>query len=110
MDALSRYLWPGNIRELEHAIERACAVATGAEIEFEDLPDDVRQHADARRPRTQPLRDQELAYIRAVLERHAGDRQQTARELGISLSTLKRRLRLAAVVQRRPRGLDPGQG
>jgi transcriptional regulator with PAS, ATPase and Fis domain len=110
IDALSRYLWPGNIRELEHAIEQACAVATGAEIDLEDLPDDVRQHAEAVRAGTQPLLDQELAYIRAVLERHGGDRQQTANELGISLSTLKRRLRLASVVQRRPRRSAQGQG
>jgi two-component system response regulator HydG len=88
------YPWPGNIRELEHAIERACAVATGPEIDVEDLPDAVRaavglQESTSRRP----LDVRELAYIRAVLARHGGHRRRAAAELGISLSTLKRRLR-----------------
>ena len=37
--ALRGYHWPGNIRELEHALERACVVAQGAMIERDDLPD-----------------------------------------------------------------------
>jgi two-component system response regulator HydG len=94
LDCLLAYLWPGNIRELEHAIERACAVATGPEIDVEDLPDAVRgSHPVSRRPDHRPLADREIAYIRAVLDRHHGDRQRAAEELGISLSTLKRRLR-----------------
>jgi transcriptional regulator with PAS, ATPase and Fis domain len=88
------YSWPGNIRELEHAVERACAVATGPEIDVEDLPDAVRaavgvQASTSRRP----LEVRALAYIRAVLARHGGHRRRAAAELGISLSTLKRRLR-----------------
>ncbi len=39
--ALYRYPWPGNIRELEHALERACAVASGPEIDLDDLPEEV---------------------------------------------------------------------
>ena len=88
------YLWPGNIRELEHAIERACAVATGSEIDVEDLPAAVRgSYASARRPDQRPLADRELAYIQAVLDRHDGNRRRAAEDLGMSLSTLKRRLR-----------------
>jgi transcriptional regulator with PAS, ATPase and Fis domain len=94
LDRVLDYLWPGNIRELEHAIERACAVATGPEIDVEDLPDAVRgSNASRPRPDHRPLADRELAYIRAVLDRHHGHRQRTAAELGMSLSTLKRRLR-----------------
>jgi two-component system response regulator HydG len=94
-DRILHYPWPGNIRELAHAIERACAVAVGPRIEVEDLPSPVR-HAplserDARDLR--PLRVREREHIRAVLERHHGDRRATAAELRISLSTLKRRLR-----------------
>ena len=94
LDRLITYLWPGNIRELEHAIERACAVATGPEIDVDDLPDAVQDsHFPGRRSDRRPLADRELLYIRAVLDRHRGNRQRTAQELGISLSTLKRRLR-----------------
>ena len=98
LDRLLDYLWPGNIRELEHAIERACAVATGAEIDVEDLPDAVRGRRRRRRrtPDERPLADRERAYIQAVLDRHHGNRRRAAEELGISLSTLKRRLRRRA--------------
>jgi two-component system response regulator HydG len=97
LDRVLAYLWPGNIRELEHAIERACAVATGPQIDIEDLPDTVRgphavDHESARRT----LKDREVAYIRAVVERHHGHRRRAAEELGISISTLNRRLRWLA--------------
>ena len=41
LERILHYAWPGNIRELAHAIERACAVATGPWIEVDDLPSDV---------------------------------------------------------------------
>jgi len=97
LDRLLDYPWPGNIRELEHALERACAVATGPEIDVEDLPDAVRGvDASARRPDERLLADRERAYIQAVLDRHSGNRRRAAEELGLSLSTLKRRLRRRA--------------
>jgi len=96
LDGILRYLWPGNIRELEHAIERACAVATGSHIDLEDLPDAVRGRLPNDRATGRPLADHELAYIRAMVERHDGHRRRAAEELGISLSTLNRRLRAHA--------------
>jgi transcriptional regulator with PAS, ATPase and Fis domain len=90
---LLEYPWPGNIRELQHAIEHACAVATGPLIEVEDLPEAIRGHGLAAGRDQRPLLDRERAYIRAVLARVGGNRQRAAAELGISLSTLKRRLR-----------------
>jgi transcriptional regulator with PAS, ATPase and Fis domain len=93
-DRMLDYVWPGNIRELAHAIERACAVATGPEIDVDDLPAAVRgSRPSTPQPHPRPLEDRERAYIRGVLERHGGDRRRAAQELGISLSTLKRRLR-----------------
>ena len=91
-DALLRHSWPGNIRELEHAIERGCAVARGPEIDVDDLPTAVLDSTVA--PRTRPLRHHETSFIRATLKRHGGNRETTAKELGISISTLKRRLRI----------------
>ena len=94
LDRVLAYLWPGNIRELEHAIERACAVATGPQIDLEDLPEAVRApHKHEGPDDRRPLVEREIAYIRAVLERHHGHRGRAAQELGISMSTLKRRLR-----------------
>src|SRR4029078_13504429 len=43
MQALMRHRWPGNVGELEHAIERAVIVATSREIQVSDLPTTVRE-------------------------------------------------------------------
>ena len=94
LDRVLAYLWPGNIRELEHAIERACAFASGSQVDLEDLPETVIGRDRSSLARVQnSLADRERGYIVAILERNHGHRGQTANELGISLSTLKRRLR-----------------
>ena len=100
-DALARllaYSWPGNVRELEHAIERACIFATGSEIQVDDLPEAIRgweSDGGSARARTlhRTVQGFERAHILTVLNHHHGDRRLTAAALGISLSTLKRRLR-----------------
>lgn len=108
LDALLRHTWPGNIRELEHALEAACAVTAGPEIDLADLPPAV---ADALRfGPLHSLRERERAVVRAVLARHHGNRARAANELGISLSTLKRRLRGITVPSddgERPRHVGP---
>jgi transcriptional regulator with PAS, ATPase and Fis domain len=94
IERLLEYPWPGNIRELQHAIECACAIATGPLIDVEDLPETVRGLlVTPTGIRKRPLIDHERAYIKAVLDRVGGSRRRAAEELGISLSTLKRRLR-----------------
>jgi transcriptional regulator with PAS, ATPase and Fis domain len=94
-EQLQRYPWPGNIRELEHAVERACVVATGTLIGPDDLPPEVAQAMPANSDDRSagPLRARERDHILAVLARHGGNRRRAAEELRISLSTLKRRLR-----------------
>jgi len=93
-ERLQRYAWLGNIRELEHAVERACVVATGTLIRTDDLPPEVSQARPADSDdRAAPLRARERDHILAVLARHGGNRRRAAEELRISLSTLKRRLR-----------------
>ena len=94
IERLLEHPWPGNIRELQHAIEHACAIATGPLIDVEDLPEAIRGPRLATAGgRRRSFIDRERAYIRAVLDRVGGNRQRAADELGISLSTLKRRLR-----------------
>ena len=99
MACLFGYDWPGNVRELKNAIDEACQVATGSEIQIEDLPDTVRPAAASPSlPIADPSRDRrrlpdvEQMYIDAALERHLGNRRRAAEDLGISLSSLYAKL------------------
>jgi len=100
MPLLLRHTWPGNIRELENIAERAAVsmqtqdgagLATLFPEFFEKKPS-----ADAP-PLTDNLRclgkAAETAHARQVLDRYQGDMDETARCLGVSRSTLWRRLR-----------------
>ena len=68
------------------------ALAAGADIDVDDLPDDVRHLARCKGSKSS-LHERECAYVRAVVARHQGDRRQAARELGVSRATVARRLR-----------------
>ena len=89
-EALLTYRWPGNIRELEHALEYACVVSHGPILDVHDLPEALH------RPRARAawaIADRERDVVEAMVERWGGDRRLAAAALGMSLSTLKRRLR-----------------
>jgi transcriptional regulator with PAS, ATPase and Fis domain len=101
--ALLRYSWPGNVRELENAIEYAVAVGRGQTIQPEDLPLEVVEPAPAPRIKISapaanghpPANEAEI--IRAALEEHRWQREATARALGISRTTLWRKMREAGL-------------
>ncbi|MFN7981125.1 MAG: sigma-54 dependent transcriptional regulator [Vicinamibacterales bacterium] len=87
--ALLAYRWPGNIRELEHALEYACVMGAGPLVEVGDLPEDV----IARVPQAVPaILDRERELAAAVVAQYGGDRNRAAAALGMSVSTLRRRL------------------
>lgn len=86
---LCRYDYPGNVRELENLIERALILSTGARIESgEWLPTLVVDTSGMSR-----LEKLERAEIERLLECHQGNLNLVARELGISRTTLWRRLK-----------------
>lgn len=117
MEALQGYSWPGNVRELRNVLERAAVLCGEREIRPEDLrlsrtvvaappvispvppvpaasrvepvPESENPAADARAH----LRKMERRMIVEALERNQGNKAAVARELGIPLSTLKRRLK-----------------
>lgn len=95
LERIVNYPWPGNIRELENAIESACALATGALIELDDLPNGLRRNLALAASSTsvRPLCDIEREYILAALQRNGGNRTQTAEQLRIGTATLLRKLR-----------------
>ncbi|MBX3332151.1 MAG: sigma-54-dependent Fis family transcriptional regulator [Nitrospira sp.] len=94
--ALAEYAWPGNVRELEHVVERAVALASHAILALEDLPPEVLQSTGSAAERAEILpgtlkalqRDQVLK----MLESTQGNKERTARLLGISRRTLYRLL------------------
>ena len=98
LDEASDYDWPGNIRELENAVERALIVSGGAVLDSLALPAAVAMPIAA--PVTAvtdgTLEDIERAHIRRVLDRAGwvieGERG-AARALGLNASTLRGRLR-----------------
>ncbi|MEO7963820.1 MAG: sigma-54 dependent transcriptional regulator, partial [Gemmatimonadaceae bacterium] len=91
MQALLEHLWPGNIRELGHAIERAVLLARGDTIRGIDLG--LRAPAvNAMRLDEMPLDEVEQVLIRKALSRHAGNVSHAAKALGLSRSALYRRM------------------
>ncbi len=88
---LLSYPWPGNIRELQNVIERAVIVSRSEDIVPADLP--LKSPKGEGPVPTGTLADLEKAAILRALERNHGDRQETARDLGISLRTLQYRLK-----------------
>jgi DNA-binding NtrC family response regulator len=93
---LLRCEWPGNVRELENAMERAVALAQGSRVEFEDLPDEVRQvppKPGISLGAVRPLDEIEKDYILAALELNGGNQTRTAEQLKIGSATLYRKLK-----------------
>ncbi len=105
LDALKAYPWPGNVRELENALEYAVALCTGQTIQIEDLPEEIRAGgalAEPTRPAApavEPVRpadaavDPERARIVEALDAVHWNRHKAAELLGLSRSTLWRRMR-----------------
>ncbi|MDA8389264.1 MAG: sigma 54-interacting transcriptional regulator [Gammaproteobacteria bacterium] len=94
LEWLTRYDFPGNVRELRNMLERAVALAHGDTID-KDLLDGVpahRQMAPAGKA-SPPLNVVEADYIRQLLHEHNGNRRQVARILDISERTVYRKIR-----------------
>src|SRR5262249_30461339 len=91
IDAIPRYSWPGNVRELHSAVEYAFVVGEGPLLDIADLAPDLRGERPAGTP-PETLADAERERILAALARHKGRKVAAADELGISRSTLWRKL------------------
>jgi DNA-binding NtrC family response regulator len=105
---LVRHTWPGNVRELRVVVESALATGRGPTLALADLPASIAEPGGAPRelapetPHDTAPPSDEGARIRRALERAGGDRTRAAAMLGMSRSTLWRRMRSY--------GLAPGRG
>jgi two-component system response regulator HydG len=95
---LLRYAWPGNVREVRNAIERAVAMAPGPHLSVEDLPERIRDYRGAppisgSDPTVElPLEEIERRHILRVLEAFDGNKVAASSSLGIDRKTLYRKL------------------
>jgi DNA-binding NtrC family response regulator len=103
MEAMREYAWPGNVRQLRNCLERAVLLSNDGVITRAELPPEIVAPAQAHAPSAAfagapgqgaaPLREVERQQILAALEQTNWHRGKTAEVLGISPSTLYRRLR-----------------
>jgi len=98
-EILARYEFPGNIRELENIIARAVALAEGTEIQVEDLPPFLTASHLASEAGLQSLEEMERAHIARVLRSVDGHRDKAASILGITRSTLWRKINKFGLIE-----------
>jgi two-component system response regulator HydG len=107
MELLLNHSWPGNIRELEHVIERAYVLCSGDTIKTDHLPSDIMFPETSQPPVHEPAAPQpvqaqpiypagesvdEVKRIIDALRRTAGNKAKAARLLGVDRSTLYRKI------------------
>jgi transcriptional regulator with PAS, ATPase and Fis domain len=93
MRALLNHPWRGNVRELENVIERAVIFAEGREIGVEDMPFAVEGITDdVGEDLKEALSQFERQHILTSLRRHNYDKAEVAKQLGIGVSSLYRKL------------------
>jgi transcriptional regulator with PAS, ATPase and Fis domain len=108
IDLLMRYPYPGNIRELEHIVEHAFILCRDDAILPQHLPREVIDHVTKTPPSgddeaaESPLDAGERQTLVSVLQRHGWNRQAAARELGVSRSTLWRKMKRHGIAERGP--------
>jgi DNA-binding NtrC family response regulator len=110
MALLMAYSWPGNVREVENAIQRMMVVAKGDTLEVQDLPPEMR---GGEKPPREPATDLkgitrgsaeivEKEAIQHALAETGGNVTRAARSLGISRATLQKKMKVYGL--RGPRG------
>ena len=102
LEALMAYDWPGNVRQLARALERAVALAPGPSVTVTDLPAEISsEYRDLLREvpgRDDSLRAWSSRYVRLVLERCDGNKRRACQILDITYHTLQAHLEYASPI------------
>jgi transcriptional regulator with PAS, ATPase and Fis domain len=91
LKAMEEYSWPGNIRQLQHMMERLTILAPGGRIDQAAVKQSIEQ-MDSRESASESLADTETEQIRRVLAATNGNKSRAAKILGIERKTLYRKL------------------
>ena len=91
LKAMEEYSWPGNIRQLQHMMERLTILAPGGRIDAVAVRQAIEQ-MDSREGASESLADTETEQIRRVLAATNGNKSRAAKILGIERKTLYRKL------------------
>lgn len=96
MQTLESYRWPGNVRQLINALERAKILADEQEVVVDDLPPELSVEHSAAGPIEAPMSDElaalQRAHVLEILEREKGNKARAARALGVNRRSLYRML------------------
>jgi len=94
LSRMHKHSWPGNIRELQHSIERAVILSSGNVLQPEDFTLNVSATKEESNLNLEQfnLEEVEKLLIRKVLKKYNGNNTQAASELGLTRSSLYRRL------------------
>lgn len=88
---LENYNWPGNIRELQHAIEKAVILGDSKYLSEKDFS--FRKQPSIGKFETLGLENNEILLIKAALEKHNNNYTEAAKELGITRRTLYNKIK-----------------
>ncbi len=103
LEALKGYAWPGNVRELENVMQRALILCQDTRIHLSDLPNELQtnsfdMHEEGAQglelfPEDASLEDIEKLWIKKVIHKYQGNKLKACSQLGISPTTLWRKLK-----------------
>ncbi len=92
---MQKHTWPGNIRELQHAVERAVILSDSNVLEPQDffMDETGERHDDDFTADNMNLDEVEKILIRKVIDKHGGNISRAAKELGLTRASLYRRIK-----------------
>jgi DNA-binding NtrC family response regulator len=93
LEAIQNHPWPGNVRQLQHSVERAVLMADGRKIEARDLFPDAYGSVHPKEQRRPTLAELEEITIRESIWKNGGNLSKVARELGVARSTLYNKMK-----------------